>query len=204
MRKAGQKRSQSGASDEPAGSSEVEDKTAPADAADESSADRASGPVGVTNDLDSLGEQLARSIEGGPTTGNPAPQQDLPPPATNATPEEILGLQAQSIEAKDEPAAPPPVDNPAAVAKAGAPGGTSQKQGYEEHAAMANEVLRAHSDQPRSTDRPQPVEAENPESPSDEETKEKEVVEGPDGDVRYSEDMTISAKRRPRRKLFGR
>ena len=62
---------------------------------------------------------------------------------------------------------------------------------------MAKEVLRATSDQTRKSRRMQKAETSDDSPP--------EETEAPtDENVRFSEDLTISAKKRQRRKLFGR
>lgn len=102
----------------------------------------------VSGDLDSLGRELEQSLASGASETGPSENSDAPaPPVRNATPEDILGLQAQSFAEMDRPK---PSPDAAAGDEADAPG--------EKH----------------------------------------------DGDVRFSEDVTISASRRSRRKLFGR
>jgi hypothetical protein len=122
----------------------------PSEATENSAADQQSGGEAdadsdqrgeVSVDLDALGRELELSMTGGAT----AAPSSAPPPARNATPEDILGVQSQpSAESDDSPA----------------------------------------------------------------EKAEGEPEELPEGDreedVRFSEDVTISAPRRSRRKLFGR
>jgi hypothetical protein len=77
-------------------------------------------------------------------------------------------------------------------------------EAFEERSAMAKEVLRATSPQPRSSRRSRRRDAESGDSPPADTAEDDKSEEDPDEDVRFSEDVTISAKRRQRRKLFGR
>jgi len=123
----------------------------------------------------------------------------------NATPEDILGLQTRSFESVEKTTPTEAAEQPsdAGAKTREGPGGSKPMEAFEERAAMASEVLRATSDRPRSHRRHKHSEAESGDSPVDPDARE-ETEEDPDEDVRFSEDMTISSKRRPRRKLFGR
>jgi hypothetical protein len=96
----------------------------------------------VSVDLNALGRELELSMTG---EASSAPSSAPPPPARNATPEDILGVQSQPFAESD--------DSPAEKAEG------------------------------------------EPEEPAEGD---------PEEDVRFSEDVTISAPRRSRRKLFGR
>jgi hypothetical protein len=164
-------------------------------------------PVKSSIDLDSLGRELERSITGG-TSQTPSPPERSPappPPAMNATPEDILGLQTRSFEPVEEPK---PADAPAEPSNTGASiagaGGSKPMEAFEERSAMAKEVLRATSPQPRGSRRSRRRDTETAESAPTETAESEKSEEDPDEDVRFSEDVTISAKRRQRRKLFGR
>jgi hypothetical protein len=165
-------------------------------------------PVKSSIDLDSLGRELERSITGGTSQTPSSPERSPapPPPAMNATPEDILGLQTRSFEPVEEPK---PADAAAEPSNAGASiagaGGSKPMEAFEERSTMAKEVLRATSPQPRSSRRSRRGrDTENGDSAPAEPAENDEPEEDADEDVRFSEDVTISAKRRQRRKLFGR
>jgi hypothetical protein len=164
-------------------------------------------PVKSSIDLDSLGRELERSITGGTSQTPSSPERSPapPPPAMNATPEDILGLQTRSFEPVEEPTA---ADAPAKPSNAGATivgaGGSKPMEAFEERTAMAKEVLRATSPQPRGSRRSRRRDTESGDSPPADTAEGDMSEEDPEEDVRFSEDVTISAKRRQRRKLFGR
>ena len=117
----------------------------------------------------------------------------------NATPEDILGVQTQRVAFEaDKPQEPEPAPRPAAdVLKTG--GGPAPMEEYEERAQMAKEVLRATSDQPRGSRRRSKTEEQDSDAESSEVEEPSEETEQ---NVRFSEDLTISSRKR--RKLFGR
>lgn len=167
----------------------------------------AASPDESRHDLDSLGRELGRSLSGAEATSEDAGEtkpserawvETPPPPSRNATPEDILGLQARSFEQLEQS---PPADAPADLssnrALAGEASGSPPMEEFEERAAMAKEVLRATSDQHRSSRRKSRSDVGGGSAP------EEAVEDIADEDVRFSEDLTISAKKRPRRKLFG-
>jgi hypothetical protein len=164
-------------------------------------------PVKSSIDLDSLGRELERSITGGTSQTPSLPERSPapPPPAMNATPEDILGLQTRSFEPVEEPT---PADAPAEPSNAGASiagaGGSKPMEAFEERSAMAKEVLRATGPQPRGSRRNRRRDTESGDSAPADAAESEKSEENPDEDVRFSEDVTISAKRRQRRKLFGR
>jgi hypothetical protein len=152
-------------------------------------------PAGPGNDLDALGRMLERSLTGGAE----GPLPTVLPPDISATPEDILGvptqhsamqeLQQQVTDNEGDEESQKPVTLP------GAGTGAAPMEAFDEKAQMAKEVLRATSSQPSHTSVPvsggDPPAQDKPD-PADER----------DEDVRFSEDLTISVKRR--RKLFGR
>jgi hypothetical protein len=149
-------------------------------------------------DLDALGRDLERSLGGGTEAAAPAP----PPPDMNATPEDILGVPTHRVVFEPENVKPP---EPAAAPASEVPktaSGPQPMDEYEEHAQMANEVLRATSDQPRGANR----RARNAEEGSGAgESEGEEPAPENEGNVRFSEDLTISSRSsRKRRKIFGR
>ncbi len=149
-------------------------------------------------DLDALGRELERSLGTGSEPAVPAP----PPPDMNATPEDILGVPTHRVvfEAENEKVPEPAATPVAEVQKT--PSGPQPMDEYEERAQMANEVLRATSDQPRSAQR----RARNTEEGSGAaELEGEELAPVHEDNVRFSEDLTISSRSaRKRRKLFGR
>jgi hypothetical protein len=169
--------------------------------------------AGPSDDLDALGRMLERSLTGNaegplPTVSSPAVSPpggpiDLTasvlPPDISATPEDILGvpthhtamqeLQQQAVEGETDG------DPEKPVTLAGAGTGVAPMEAFEERAQMAKEVLRATSSQPSHAS--VPVSGGGPPTEA-----EPDGAEERDEDVRFSEDLTISVKRR--RKLFGR
>jgi hypothetical protein len=155
-------------------------------------------PVQEPVDLDALGRELEKSLGGGfdSASGGAAP----PPPGINATPEDILGVQTQRAASEpDQPSEAAPAPRPSADVLKTA-GGPAPMEEYEERAAMAKEVLRATSDQPKSTRKhqKQPGEASEVQPTGDDE----EPAPENEQDVRFSEDLTISSRKK--RKRFGR
>jgi len=159
--------------------------------------------AGAGNDLDALGRMLERSLSGG--TEGPLPT--VLPPDISATPEDILGvpthhtamqeLQQQVTDNESDEDAPKP------VTLSGAGTGAAPMEAFEEKAQMAKEVLRATSSQPSHASVPSSGQASVPVSGGDPQAQpEPERPEEREEDVRFSEDLTISVKRR--RKLFGR
>ncbi len=149
-------------------------------------------------DLDALGRELEKSLGGGSEAASPAP----PPPDVNATPEDILGVPTHRVVFEAEHVKPPEPVAPPASEVPKAAGGPRPMDEYEERAQMANEVLRATADQPRSAQR----RARNVDEGSGaEETEGAEHAPANEDEVRFSEDLTISSRAsRKRRKLFGR
>jgi hypothetical protein len=165
------------------------------------------------DDLEALGRILERSLGGStegplPTVSSPTQTIDLStsvlPPDISATPEDILGvptqhsamqeLQQQVTDNEGDEESPKP------VTLSGAGTGAAPMEAFEERAQMAKEVLRATSSQPSHANVPvSGVAASGGENSAQEEP---ERTEERDEDVRFSEDLTISVKRR--RKLFGR
>jgi hypothetical protein len=168
-----------------------------------------SAPIGaVTEELESLTKLLEQSL-GGSSQG-PVPNVSStwtadealpPPPQINATPEDILGVQAQHRDSQDEPAQESAERPEPAAPLPGSGTGAKPMEAFEERAQMAKEVLRATGNNPRGLrsdeqgsdagPRTEPVGQDEPE-PEEERNE----------DVRFSEDLTISSKRR--RRLFGR
>jgi hypothetical protein len=150
-------------------------------------------------DLETLAQQLEISLAGGandaPSSSGAAP----PPPEMNATPEDILGVPTQRASFEDDKSEEPePAPGPAAdVPNAG--GRTAPMEGYEERAAMAKEVLRATSEQPKGHRRQSAEAGEGDRAAADD----TEPSDEREQDVRFSEDLTISS-RKSRRKLFKR
>ncbi len=134
------------------------------------------------------------------TGGAEGPLPTVLPPDISATPEDILGvptqhsamqeLQQQVTDNEGDAESQKPVTLP------GAGTGAAPMEAFDEKAQMAKEVLRATSSQTaHSTSVPVSggdLPAQDKPDPADER----------DEDVRFSEDLTISVKRR--RKLFGR
>jgi hypothetical protein len=163
------------------------------------------------NDLDALGRMLERSLSGG--TEGPLPT--VLPPGISATPEDILGVPTQHTamqelqqQVTDNESDEDPQKH---VTLSGAGTGAAPMEAFEEKAQMAKEVLRATSSQPSHagvpvsghTSVPVSGHASGPASGGDPAAQEEsERPEERDEDVRFSEDLTISVKRR--RKLFGR
>jgi hypothetical protein len=106
--------------------------------------------------------------------GATAPAPVAATPEINATPEEILGVVMNTEESSASESKPqaPPAPQPAESPKSGVG-----------HAAMATEVLRATTDQAGKSD-------------------DADSEESADSKVRFSDDVTISPKKK--RKLFGR
>lgn len=155
-----------------------------------------------SHDLDSLGQEIERSLAGSRQADEAQPARSqssaAAPPSRSATPEDILGLQTQLYEQVEEskPATDPEVPSSTRDSSAET-GGSPPMENFEGRAAMAKEVLRATSDQTRKSRRMQKAETSDDSPP--------EETEAPtDENVRFSEDLTISAKKRQRRKLFGR
>jgi hypothetical protein len=153
-----------------------------------------------SHDLDSLGEEIERSLTGSADMPQPVRAQSnaVAPPSRNATPEDILGLHTQTYEQVEEsrPSTEPEEASGARDLSAET-GGSPPMEDFEERAAMAKEVLRATSDGPRRSRKAPKVETADEASPE-------EIEDVADENVRFSEDLTISAKKRQRRKLFGR
>jgi len=106
-----------------------------------------------------------------------------------------LQQQVTDNESDEDPQKP--------VTLTGAGTGAAPMEAFEEKAQMAKEVLRATSSQPSHASVPVSGHASVPASGSDPSAgDEPERPEERDEDVRFSEDLTISVKRR--RKLFGR
>jgi hypothetical protein len=149
-------------------------------------------------DLDALGRELEKSLgrsEDVPAVAAP------PPPGINATPEDILGVPTQRVTSEVEKPPEPVPDSRAASDVLKTAGGPPPMDEYEERAAMAKEVLRATSDQPKSARKQQRENAEGSDAPASDD-EEQEPAEENEQNVRFSEDLTISSKKR--RKLFGR
>jgi len=134
-----------------------------------------------------------------------------PPPAAGASPEDILGLQVQILDPADIDSAKAGLTDPGPSDR-GTPrsepesslsttGGSPPMEDYEERAAMAKEVLRAGSDQARSGRR-KTSKTEDTALPSEEALS--EDPDADDSELRVSDDLTITASKRDRRKLFGR
>jgi hypothetical protein len=167
-----------------------------------------SAPTGaVTQELESLTKLLEQSLSGG--SQGPVPnvsttwtvEEALAPPQINATPEDILGVQAQHLDPK-EAAPQETAEGPEQGAQLPGSGtGAKPMEAFEERAQMAKEVLRATGNNPRSLRSDEQVSESRPHSEpvgEDEPSPEEER----DENVRFSEDLTISSKRR--RRLFGR
>jgi hypothetical protein len=156
-------------------------------------------------ELEALGRELERSL-GGPEQSPPKHGGGIPiieappPPAINATPEDILGVPTQTLGGEK---APEDDQKPAASAAAmelAKQGGPPPMEEFEERAQMASEVLRAtgHGDRRHRIDQG----ASGASSEDDQPTETEDPSDDVDRNVRFSEDVTISSKRK--RKLFGR
>jgi hypothetical protein len=161
-------------------------------------------------DLDALGRMLEQSLGG--SSKSPPPQVSVGefvldpgtagrPPEINATPEDILGVPTQHGAIQEMNAAT--VEQQETEARSaqnlgGTGTGAAPMEAFEQRAQMAKEVLRASSNQtsPSGARASRPVDQD----PSDPE--EPAISEEVEQDVRFSEDLTISVKRR--RRLFGR
>jgi hypothetical protein len=158
-----------------------------------------------SHDLDSLGHEIERSLKGAGSAQQAQPvraqSNAAAPPSRNATPEDILGLQTQRSEQTEEPRPTGDPEGPSSTQGLSAETrGSPPMEDFEERSAMAKEVLRATSDQTRRSRRVSKVETADEASPLEAE----ETEDVADENVRFSEDFTISAKKRARRKLFGR
>ena len=170
---------------------------APAPKADESQV----GPA----ELEALGRELERSLTGAsqpPKQGGGIPNIEAPPPpAINATPEDILGVPTQTFGGEKAPQDDQKPSASAAAVELAKQGGPPPMEEFEERAQMASEVLRAtgHGDRSHRIDQGSSGEShgEADAPPSDE-----DLSDDADRNVRFSEDVTISSRRK--RKLFGR
>jgi hypothetical protein len=191
----------------------------PAEPVEETSVEP-SVPVGATEepaeDLDALGKMLERSLTGdseGPLPKVSASGQagiDLSPnalpPDINATPEDILGVQTHQSSMRDlqeqaaQEAAAVTGDRPETTLSG--TGGTKPMEAFEERSQMASEVLHATSNQNTRTPTRTEIPKETAPNDSGDAGEDDQQPEERDEDVRFSEDLTISAKRR--RRLFGR
>jgi hypothetical protein len=171
-------------------------------------------PQSAGDELEALTRELEKSLAGKEKTEqSPVVEDDRaaevtapPPPEMNATPEDILGVPTNLTETGTEKV---PTDEytdiPTRSAEdvLGVGSGPAPMDEFEERAALAKEVLRATSDQPRKARRKRenadthPAEAD--EQSSDEGSQN---VEEREEDVRFSEDFVISSRKK--RKLFGR
>jgi hypothetical protein len=159
-------------------------------------------------ELEALGRELERSLSGGiepdpPQRGGGIPNIEAPPPPVmNATPEDILGVPTQSFGMEKEPDEPQKPAASAASVDLAKQGGSPPMEGFEERAQMASEVLRATG----HTDRRHRIDMPSGDAPPDDDSRDlpEDDPSGDDDDrnVRFSEDVTISSKRK--RKLFGR
>jgi hypothetical protein len=179
----------------------------PAGPAPEGLAPAEEGMAEPSHDLDSLGREIERNLAGSSSSEKLSPAQAqskaILPPSRNATPEDILGMNTQLYEQVEEsPPAEHPEGSPTSNFIGSETGGPPPMEDFEERAAMAKEVLRATSDQSRRSRKPPKAEATG--EPAEETGAPEELGDVADENVRFSEDFTISAKKRPRRKLFGR